>query len=111
MFNLFKITESNIRINKESKIVFTFYSEENPSSLKICIAVLQVDGLVPLPVAVVPEVPVPPCVIWTVIRVRVVDEDSSFLLYIFCLQVIDHVESIIKETFIVEVNVVENILA
>ena len=75
------------------------------------VAVLQVDGLVPLPVPVVPEVPVPASVIWTVIRVRVVDEDSPFLLHILSLQIIDDIESIIEESLIIEVDVVDNILA
>ena len=75
------------------------------------VAVLQVDGLVPLPVSIVPEVPVPPRVIRTVIRVRVVDEDSPFLLHILSLQIIDDIESIIEETLIIEVDVVDNVLA
>ena len=75
------------------------------------VAVLQVDGLVPLPVPVVPEVPVPASVIRTVIRVRVVDEDSSCLLNILSLQIIDDIEPIIEETLIIEVDVVDNVLA
>ena len=75
------------------------------------VAVLQVDGLVPLPVPIVPEVPVPASVIRTVIRVRVVDEDSSCLLNILSLQIIDEIESIIEETLIIEVDVVDNVLA
>ena len=70
------------------------------------VAVLQVDGLVPLPVPIVPEVPVPASVIRTVIRVRVVDEDSSFLLHILSLQIIDDIEPILEESLIIEVDVV-----
>ena len=74
------------------------------------VAVLQVDGLFPLPVLVVPEVPVPASVIRTDIRVRVIDEDSSFLLHILSLQVIDDIEPIIEETLIIEVDVEDSIL-
>ena len=85
-------------------ILFSFVESLN-------VAVLQVDGLVPLPVPVVPEVPVPASVIRTVIRVRVVNEDSSCLLHILSLQIIDDIEPIIEETLIIEVDVVDNVLA
>jgi hypothetical protein len=75
------------------------------------VAVLQVDGFVPLPVPVVPEVPVPASVLRTVIRIRVVNEDSSCLLHILSLQIIDDIEPIIEETLIIEVDVVDNVLA
>ena len=74
--------------------------------LQLQATVLQVDGVIPEPVPLVPVVPVPPCHIRAVIRIRVVDENSSLYLNILILQVIDHIEAIIEETLVVEVEIV-----